>query len=53
MRNNHLDFDHAAKNTCRFQEKMLTDPAIGTLYVRKAVFGGKAPKKVRVTIEWE
>ena len=31
----------------------LGDPVIGTLYVRKALFGDWAPEKVRVTVEWE
>ncbi len=48
-----LEFERATNNTCRFQEKTLTDPMIGTLYMQKALFGGQPPKKVRVTVEWE
>lgn len=48
-----FEFPRAAQNTYRFQEKTFTDPVIGTLYVRKTLFGGQEPKKVRVTMEWQ
>ena len=47
-----FEFERATKNTYRFQEKTFTDPVIGTLYVQKALFGGQAPKSVKVTLEW-
>ena len=31
----------------------LGDHVIGTLYVQKALFGGRTPEKVGVTVEWE
>lgn len=48
-----FEFEPATKNTYRFHEKTFTDPVIGTLYVQKALFVRQAPKKVRVTVEWE
>jgi len=48
-----FEFERATKNTYRFQEKASGNPAIGTLYVQKSVFGDKEPKKVKVTVEWE
>jgi hypothetical protein len=48
-----FEFERATKNTYRFHEKTFTDPVIGTLYVQKALFSGKSPKKVRVKAEWE
>jgi hypothetical protein len=48
-----FEFERATKNTYRFQEKATGNPAIGTLYVQKSVFGDKEPKKVKVTVEWE
>lgn len=48
-----FEFERATKNTYRFQEKTFTDTVIGTLYVQKALFSGKAPRKVRVTMKWE
>ena len=48
-----FEFERATKNTYRFQEKSSGEPSIGTLYVKKAVFGTKEPKKVKVTVEWE
>ena len=53
--NKQLDFEfkRATKNTYRFQEKAFTDAVIGTLYVQKALFGDKMPKKLKVMVEWE
>ncbi len=48
-----FEFDRATKNTCRFQEKTFTDSVIETPYVQRALFGGQAPRKARVTVEWE
>ncbi len=48
-----FEFERATKNTYRFQEKSSGEPSIGTLYVKKAVFGTKEPEKVKVTVEWE
>ena len=48
-----VEVERAAKSTYRFQEKSSGEPSIGTLYVKKAVFGSKEPKKVKVIVEWE
>lgn len=48
-----LDFERATKNTFRFTEIANDTPVIGTLYVQKAVFSGKQPATIRVTIAWE
>lgn len=48
-----FEFERAPKNTFRFQEKTSGEPSIGTLYVKKSVFGASEPKKVKVTVEWE
>ena len=48
-----FEFEKATKNTYRFQERGSGNPAIGTLYVQKAVFGSNEPKKLKVTVEWE
>ena len=48
-----FEFERATKNTYRFQEKDPGNPAIGTLYVQKSVFGSKEPKTLKVTVEWE
>ena len=48
-----FEFERATKNTYRFQEKASGNPAIGTLYVQKAVFGDREPRKVKDTVEWE
>jgi len=48
-----FEFERATKNTYRFQEKASGEPSIGMLYVQKALFGSKEPKKVKVTVEWE
>ena len=48
-----FEFERATKNTYRFQEKSSGEQLIGTLYVHKAVFGSKEPKKLKVTVEWE
>ena len=48
-----FEFERATKNTYRFHEKTSTDPVIGTLYVQRALFGGRTPKNPRVTLEWE
>lgn len=34
-----FEFERATKNAHRFQEKTPRNPAIGTLYVQKSVFG--------------
>jgi hypothetical protein len=45
-----MTYEKATKRTYRFLEN---DPnfKIGTLYVQKSVFGDKAPKKIKVTVE--
>ena len=48
-----FEFERATKNTYRSQERDSRNPAIGTLYVQKAVFGSNEPKKLKVTVEWE
>ena len=48
-----FEFERATKNTYRFQEKDSGNPAIGTLYVQKFIFGSKEPKALKVTVEWE
>ena len=48
-----FEFEGVTKDMFRFQEKAPWNPAIGTLYVQKSVFGDKEPKKVKVTVEWE
>jgi hypothetical protein len=48
-----FEFERATKNTFRFQEKDSGNPAIGTLYVQKFIFGPKEPKALKVTVEWE
>ena len=48
-----FELERATKNTYRFQEKDFGNPAIGTLYVQKSVFGSNEPKKLKVTVEWE
>jgi hypothetical protein len=48
-----FEFERATKNTYRFQERSTGNPAIGTLYVQKSLFGSKEPKKLKVTVEWE
>ncbi len=47
-----FECERATKNTYRFQKKASGEPSIGTLYVQKAVFGSKEPKKVKA-MEWE
>ena len=46
-----FEFERATKKTCRFQEKASGNPAIGTLYVQKSVFGDKEPRKVKDTVD--
>ena len=48
-----FEVERATKNTYRFLEKASGNPAIGTLYAQKSVFGDKEPKNVKVTVEWE
>ena len=48
-----MTFERATKNTYRFNEGAAENIAIGTLYVQKAVFEGKQPAKIKVSIEWE
>ncbi|MFG1555506.1 MAG: hypothetical protein AAE985_03445 [Thermoplasmataceae archaeon] len=48
-----FEFEKARKNTYRFHEKASGNPAIGTLFIQKLVFGDKKPKKVKVTAVWE
>ncbi len=48
-----FEFERATKNPLRFREKPQGEPSIGTLYVQKAVFGSKEPRKLKVTVEWE
>ncbi len=45
--------DKETKGTYRFEEEVETGGtmAIGTLYVKKPVFGGIAPERIQVTIE--
>lgn len=46
--------ERLTKNTVRFQEEVNSQgdtPAIGTLYVQQAVFGGQIPQHITVTIE--
>ena len=55
MNNKEIEFELelATKNTYRFQEKSSGNPAIGTLYVQKSIFGNKESNNVKVTVEWE
>ncbi len=43
-------FLRETKTTYRFEEEG-ENPKVGTIYVKKSVFGGKIPKEVIVTIE--
>ena len=43
-----FEFNRATKNTYRFQEKTLTNPVIGTLYVRKVA---ELLKKIEEVLE--
>ena len=45
-------YERETKNTIRYQEQPEGDtpPAIGTLYVQKAVLGAEPPKTLTVTI---
>ena len=45
-------YERATKNTVRYQEQPEgeTPPAIGILYLQKAVLGTEAPKTLTVTI---
>ncbi len=47
-----FQFERVTKNTYRFQE-VGESPTIGTLYVKKSLFGTKEPNKLKVTVEWE
>jgi len=48
-----LVYEKSTKNTFRFMEpESNSPPVLRTLYVQKYVFGGKAPEKIKVTIEW-
>lgn len=46
-----FEFQQATKNIYRFQEKASGNPAIGTSYVQKSLFGDKEAGKVKVTVE--
>jgi hypothetical protein len=48
-----LDLERATKNTFRFTEVTNDTPVIGSLYVQKAVFSGRQPATLRVTIAWD
>jgi hypothetical protein len=48
-----FEFEGVTKDMFRFQEKAPWNPAIGTLYVQKSVFGDKEPRKVKDTVEWD
>ena len=48
-----FEFQQATKNIYRFQEKASGNPAIGTSYVQKSLFGDKEAGKVKVTVEGE
>ena len=43
-------FERATKNTYRFQEETTSEPAIGTLYVKKSLFNTE-PNGLKVVIE--
>jgi hypothetical protein len=47
-----FEFERETKHTFRFQELTGGKPeVVGTLYVQQSALGGRAPKKIRVTIE--
>ena len=48
-------FERSTKNTHVYEESVQPGAAekIGRLYVRKWVVGDRAPKDLKVTLEWE
>ncbi|HWP59497.1 MAG TPA: hypothetical protein VNL14_16515 [Candidatus Acidoferrales bacterium] len=46
-----MEFERDTKRTYRFKEVAPEgEEVIGTLYVKKAAFGGKAPAKIEVSV---
>lgn len=49
--------ERETKNTYRYTETACEpaqpEPVIGTTYVKKALFKGKAPEKISITLAWE
>jgi len=45
--------DKETKGTYRFEEEVEigNNPVIGSLYIKKSTFEGKAPERIQVTIE--
>ena len=48
-----MNLERATKNTYVYVEEDITAPKIGSLYVQKRSFKGKAPETIRASIEWD